>query len=266
MQNLTAIKRQQIKDNKRYERYAYRVFYRALNEQIKPIIENDGKGQVSNQPMLDAYQKVYDYIGVDSASKEYKRIKKQEDGMKADPLFTLLLSTWSEWMRSYVIENLGYMITNVTLNTQNRINLALQDALEAGETRTQTMRRIFDYTLGEIGKRRARVIARTETTRATNEGKRKSAEDYGNLGGGIVMYKKWIHIPTPGFREFHLAEGKEPPIPVNELFVVSNPKGGTNDMTQPGDASAPGNQTINCNCTTIYMSERYARRNYDLDQ
>jgi len=33
-------------------------------------------------------------------------------------------------------------------------------------------------------------------------------------------------------------------------------------MMMPGDASAPGNQTINCNCTTIYMSERFAQSNF----
>jgi hypothetical protein len=263
--NLSQIIAQQKKDDARYRRYAERVFYRALREQVNPIIENDGNGAVKVAPMTKAYENVYNYIGVNSAKKEYLRIKKQE-GLKADPIINLLLNTWAEWMRGYVIANLGFLIANVTKNTQDTINKALQDSLEAGETRSQTMKRIYQYTLGEIGKRRARVIARTETTRATNVGKRKSAEDWSVMNGGETMYKKWIHIPTPNFRTFHLSEGKEPPIPANDLFVVNNPKGGVNMMLQPGDASAPGNQTINCNCTTIYMSERFARRNYDLSQ
>ena len=259
--NLNQIIIQQKRDDKRYRRFAERVFYKALKEQVTPILENPNL-TVQVQPMFDAYNRVYQYTGIDSAKKEYARIKKQE-GQK-DALIDLLLNTWSEWMRGYVIQNLGQMIQRVSNNTQDAINRALQDSLELGETRRQTINRIYKYTLGEIGRTRARTIARTETTRATNVGKRKSSDDWSLFNGGVQMYKKWIHIPTPEFREFHLELANEMPIPKDSVFIVRNPKGGVNNMMMPGDASAPGNQTINCNCTTIYMSERFARRNYGL--
>jgi len=259
--NINQIIIQQKRDDKRYRRYAERVFYKALKEQVTPILENPNL-TVQVQPMWDAYNKVYQYTGIDSAKKEYARIKKQE-GQK-DALIDLLLNTWSEWMRGYVIQNLGQMIQRVSNNTQDAINRALQDSLELGETRKQTINRIYKYTLGEIGRTRAHVIARTETTRATNVGKHKSSDDWSMFNGGVQMYKKWIHIPTPEFREFHLELANEMPIPKDSVFIVRNPKGGVNNMMMPGDASAPGNQTINCNCTTIYMSERFMRRNYGL--
>ena len=261
--NHTQIIIQQKRDDKRYRKYADRVFYNALKQQVTPILENNNTGTVSAQPILEAYLKVYQYTGVDSAKKEFLRIKKQE-GQKANPLIDLLLSTWSEWMRGYVIQNLGKMITRVSDNTQEAINRALQDSLELGETRRQTAQRIYKYTLGEIGRTRAKMIGRTETTRATNVGKRKSANDWGMVNGGVQMYKKWIHVPTPEFREFHLAEGNKPPIPIDEAFQVTDVKGGIDSMMMPGEASAPGSQTINCNCTVIYMSERFARRNYEM--
>jgi len=261
--NLNQIIIQQKRDDARYRKFANREFYKALKKQVDPILENNNTGTVSAQPMFEAYMKVYQYTGVDSAKKEFLRIKKQE-GQKANPLIDLLLSTWSEWMRGYVIQNLGQMITRVSDNTQDAINRALQDSLELGETRRQTAQRIYKYTLGEIGRKRAKMIGRTETTRATNVGKRKSADDWGMVNGGIQMYKKWVHIPTPEFRRFHLELANEIPILIDAQFAVTNPQGGTNYMLQPGDASAPGSQTINCNCTTTYMSERYARRNYGL--
>lgn len=258
--NLNQIIIQQKRDDKRYRKYAERAFYKALREQVTPALETL-QTNISAQPMFDAYNKVYQFIGIDSAKKEFQRLRKQE-GQKADPLIDLLLNTWSEWMRGYVIQNLGQMIQRVSQNTSDKINQALQDSLEAGETRRQTIDRIYKYTLGEIGRTRAKVIARTETTRATNVGKRKSADDWSMVTGGTQMYKKWIHIPTPEFREFHLELANDKPIPIDSVWTVRNPQGGTNDMLQPGDASAPGNQTINCNCTVIYMSERFAIRNY----
>jgi hypothetical protein len=251
---------QQRRDDKRYRKYAERQFYRALREQVTPVLENPS-AQVQVQPMYDAYNRVYQYTGIDSAKKEYLRLKKQE-GQK-DSVIDLLLNTWSEWMRRYVVENLQNIISNVSQNTQDAVNRALQDSLEIGETRRQTINRIYKYTLGDIGRNRARMIARTETTRATNVGKRRSSDDWGMFNGGTQMYKKWIHVPTPEFREFHLELANAKPIPQDQAWQVRNPKGGEpNPMMMPGDASAPGNQTINCNCTTIYMSERYARRNY----
>ena len=257
--NLNQIIIQQKRDDKRYRKYAERQFYRALREQVMPVIENPS-ATVQVQPMFDAYNRVYQYTGIDSAKKEYRRIKKQE-GQK-DSVIDLLLNTWSEWMRGYVVQNLGQMIQRVSNNTQDAINRALQDSLELGETRRQTVKRIYDYTLGEIGRTRARMIARTETTRATNVGKRKSADDWSLFNQGVQMYKKWIHVPTPDFREFHLELANDKPIPQDQAWQVRNPKGGVNSMLMPGDASAPGNQTINCNCTTIYMSERFAQRNF----
>lgn len=257
--NLNQIIIQQKRDDKRYRKYAERQFYRALREQVMPVIESTS-ASVQVQPMYDAYNRVYQYIGIDSAKKEYLRIKKQE-GQK-DSVIDLLLNTWSELMRGYVVQNLGQIITRVSANTEDAINRALQDSLVLGETRSQTIKRIYEYTLGEIGRNRARMIARTETTRATNVGKRKSSDDWGMFNGGVQMYKKWIHVPTPDFREFHVELANAKPIPQDQSWEVRNPKGGVNSMMMPGDASAPGNQTINCNCTTIYMSERYARRNF----
>lgn len=249
------------KDLNRYLKYAYREFYKGLKEQVKPALENPYV-QVSPEPMTRAYTRVYEYAGVDQAKKEYARIKKQE-GTKVE--LQLLLATWRLWMREYVANNLATMITLVSDNTQEAINKALQDGLDAGDTQTQLLNRIYKYTLGEIGRVRARLIGRTEVTRASNVGKRRSADDYQKLNTGIVMYKKWIHVPQKQNRDTHVAEGNKPPIPIDEDFQVMNEQTKIiNDMAQPGDIRGGASQTCNCGCTVIYMSERFARRNYKM--
>jgi hypothetical protein len=249
------------RDLNRYLRFAYREFYKALRLQVTPALENPYI-QVSSEPMEQAYIKVYEYAGVDSAKKEYFRIKKQE-GQKADILLQLLNNTWATWMRDYVRTNLGFLITQVTGNTQDAINKALQDSLEAGDTRKQTADRIYKYTLGEIGRTRSRLIGRTESTRATNVGKRKSAEDWAQINPNNAMYKKWIHVPQRQNRDFHVIEGRKPPIPIDADFEVYDPQSkNITLMQQPGDPTAPASQTCNCGCTTVYLSERVARRNF----
>jgi len=249
------------RDLNRYLKFAYREFYKALREQVTPSIENPF-AQVSAEPMTRAYNRVYEYAGVDQAKKEYARIKKQE-GTKVE--LQLLLATWRLWMNEYVVNNLATMITQVSDNTQSAINRALQDALDAGDSQKQTAARIYRYTLGEIGRVRSRLIGRTEVTRATNVGKRRSADDYGKLNTGIAMYKKWIHVPQKENRDTHVTEGNKPPIPIDDDFqVLSQETGGVTLMAQPGDPTAGAAQTCNCGCTVIYMSERFARRNYKM--
>jgi hypothetical protein len=249
------------RDLNRYLKFANREFYKALKNQVEPIL-TDINQQVTEEPLRQAYLKVYEKIGVDSAKKEYFRIKKQE-GLKVDLLLQLLFNTWASWMRDYVQAELGFLITQVTQNTQNKINQALQDSLEAGDTREQTAKRIYKYTLGEIGLTRARLIARTESTRANNVGKRRSADDWQQLNPQNPMYKKWIHVPQKQNRDFHVLEGSKPPIPIDESFEVYDPQSETNTiMEQPGDVSAPASQTCNCGCTCVYLSERVARRNF----
>ena len=77
------------------------------------------------------------------------------------------------------------------------------------------------------------------------------------------MYKKWIHVPQKTNRDFHVLEGRKPPIPIDAYFEVPDQQnGGITLMLQPGDPDAPASQTCNCACTTVYMSERVARRNF----
>jgi len=48
------------------------------------------------------------------------------------------------------------------------------------------------------------------------------------------------------------------PIPKDSFFIGINGK----PMSKPGDLSGGPENTINCSCTVVYISERFARKNY----
>jgi hypothetical protein len=108
--------------------------------------------------------------------------------------------------------------------------------------------------------KRARAIARTESTRANNVGKEKSAQDWANETGA-TLFKLWVHGSSREPRIEHLlAQGK--PVRKDLSFTFSDGKGGTVQMDKPGDIQGGAYNTVNCGCTIVFISERYARRNY----
>lgn len=257
--NKALIRRQEAIKRRRYELFAERVVYRALRETIKPILD-DYDNPLSMEPIEKAIMNLYVFIGSDSAKKEYDRLSIEEP-VKAAPS-DFFLNTWRRWMTNYVQLNLGKMIVDITSNTRDTINKAIAKGAEEGLTRGQISKLIEKETLGEIGKRRARVIARTEGMTAANEGKTRSSDDW-EKERGTRLYKLWIHSGSPNERSWHVEMDSRPPIPKEDKFVVTNPNTGvTSYMDFPAEVNAPAVERIQCNCVVVYMSERKARRDY----
>src|SRR5699024_12565539 len=60
----------------------------------------------------------------------------------------------------------------------------LADSLDEGVTvRSEIAKKIREKTLGAVGRRRSRMIARTEIANAGNEGKKRSAQDWSEESG-----------------------------------------------------------------------------------
>lgn len=259
--NTNQISKQNKADQKRYNTYSSRRFYKALRQSVLPVLDNFDL-QVSTLPMYQAYNDVYSFVAIDAAKKEYEGIKKRET-VKADIILQLLLNTWNSWIAGYITENLSQMVKDVTQNTQDKINEALSEAREQGLTRSQTAKLIYEKTLGEIGRRRARLIGITESTTAANVGKLRSGEDYGKVVGQD-MYKKWVQVKRPTERHNHDTQNDLPPIPQSDVFHVTNSKGGIDLMKAPGDLSSGADQRCNCACVVVMMTKRFAERNYKM--
>lgn len=240
--NQNKIRRANTRKLKQYERFGIPIFLEALKQQATPT--------PSIIPMQNAYVEFYQKVFVDAAKTEWNRIRVQEKAFIPPDFF---LNTWREWIRTWVIDNLYDLISEVTATTLRKVEVVLADAINRGLNPTQTQ----DLLVEEIGDvKRARAIARTESTRANNEGKKKSAQDYARETGQ-VLFKVWIWGGSrePRIEHFEL---QNKPIREDMKFV------GINGllMDKPGDRSGGAINTVNCSCTVVYLSERLARRRF----
>ena len=246
--NYSKVRRSAATDLKKYERLGVKIFTNALKLQAKP--------NPSPLPMQEAYVKFYQTVFVDSAKKEFDRIR-QDNREKAYVPDDFFLNTWKEWIKDWVLQNLGGLIKDVNDNTLKQIQEVLGQGIEQGFNPFQLEKLLLEQ-IPNIN--RARAIARTESTRAYNEGKKRSATDWANQTG-TKLWKIWIH---GGSREprFQHIQAQNKPIPANSFFEFISPKIGVVQMDKPGDVNGGAAQTINCSCVVVYVSEAYARRNF----
>jgi hypothetical protein len=234
-------------DLKKYERLGIKIFTEALKLQAKP--------NPSPLPMQEAYIKFYQTVFVESATKEFNRIREYNQA-KAYVPDGFFLNTWREWIKDWVLQNLGTLITGVNNNTLEQIQKILGEGIEQGLNPFQLEKLLLEQ-IPNIA--RARAIARTESTRAYNEGKKRSANDWAKQTG-TTLWKIWLH---GGSREprFQHIQAQDKPIRADQPFVFTT-KGVEVFMDKPGDQNGGAAQTINCSCVVVYISEAYARRNF----
>jgi hypothetical protein len=245
--NYSKVRRSAQEDLKKYERFGIKVFKAALKLQAKP--------NPSPLPMQEAYITFYQKVFVDSAKKEFDRIR-QDNREKAFVPSDFFLNTWREWIKDWVLQNLGTLIAGVNNTTLEQIQKILGDGLEQGLNPFQ-LERLLLKEIPNIA--RARAIARTESTRAYNEGKKRSADDWAKQTG-TTLWKLWIHGGAKEPRFQHI-QAQDKPIRADQPFVFTT-KGVQVFMDKPGDINGGAAQTINCNCVVVYISEAYARRNF----
>ncbi len=245
--NYSKVRRSAQEDLKKYERFGIKVFKAALKLQAKP--------NPSPLPMQEAYITFYQKVFVDSAKKEFDRIR-QDNREKAFVPSDFFLNTWREWIKDWVLQNLGTLIAGVNNTTLEQIQKILGEGLEEGLNPFQ-LERLLLQEIPNIA--RARAIARTESTRAYNEGKKRSADDWAKQTG-TQLWKLWIH---GGAREprFQHIQAQDKPIRADQPFIFTT-KGVEVFMDKPGDQKGGAAQTINCSCVVVYVSEAYARRNF----
>ncbi len=103
-------------------------------------------------------------------------------------------------------------------------------------------------------------IAVTEIRSTVNDIKNEYATTIVEKNNGqVIMKKTWIHNPRLSRKpRLHHVEMNGHSIPLDEMFLVGNEKGGSTSMRYPHDPAAPPEQVISCNCDVEYFAQKLA--------
>lgn len=227
-----------------YERKAYKIFRKALQEQTQPVIDylnNYGIPSdtlvnilVSKAPMQSAYKEVYTTIGVKHAAKTYKQINAMSKAMKSLGFFS---EQWRRLMEYFFLNESSQRITEVTETTRDRIQTLLADNSDLTISQLASELESVDFT-----RPRALTIARTESTAAANYG-----ASIGNQSADYETNKEWISVLDGRTRRDHMiADGQI--VANNEMFEV-----GGELCRFPGDLTLSAKECINCRCVVAYV-------------
>lgn len=132
----------------------------------------------------------------------------------------------------YASEEAAFLARVMGETTGRAVAKAVQDGLAGGETVNQLVKRLEQ--LPDFSRTRARLVARTETTRAWNGAQRRALADFQRRTGRKVR-KMWLSARDARVRDEHAdLDGQEKD--VDEAF--------SNGLQQPGEP--------NCRCTLTY--------------
>lgn len=249
-----------------YEQQAYRLFKNALDKQIKAVIteikergvfgiEAFVESIVKNEPMSEAYLKVYRLIGVKHARFTFnwiREVAKQNEAKRGNIFGS---DFFDKLMIEYFREFGALQVVEVDQTTISHIQLLLQRGRDLNYAGSQ----LADYMVTELNnpdynRNRAMRIARTETTSAANRG--------AFLAGQNSEYEtanSWISAEGSRTRKSHhdqngkiAKEGKG-----KNKFKVAVYKGkvrtGYDLMNHPGDTTAHVSNLANCRCSSAFV-------------
>lgn len=143
-------------------------------------------------------------------------------------------------IREHVNAYTARQVVNISESTRSQIEHIIRQGLNSGLGVEEIADLIVEATASEIGKARARRIARTETHNAAMYGQQQAAES-----SPFKFEKIWLATEDKRTREDHAkANGQRRPL--DEPFLI----GGV-EMMYPGDTSAPPGLVINCRCVML---------------
>lgn len=237
-----------VRQHSRYERYAYKQFKTALNEQVQPCIshlrtygsltDNLIDLLVTRKPIEVAYRTVYIKVGSLHAGWTMKRI----NAMGRKSLLSYFSEKWKRLMGAFFENESAELVTDVTDTTRERIKKALADseALPMSQ-RADYLENTLDSP--DFNRSRSLTIARTETTRAANKG-----ATLGNADADYETDKIWLAVMDANTRPDHVdANGQQ--VANEEYFVV-----GGYQCQYPGDAALPAKESVNCRCCLAFVA------------
>ena len=267
------------RQNAKYERYGAYLFRAAIRKAVAPVLVSLNPNDLDIRPLYQAFEKYYLYVGKKHKEWEDSQWERKLPGSwalrgKADAtdnlrtkederestrqqprireevgLFARIRLSFGNamWLRRLrdLINGLdtASRVTGITETIRKRIQKILSEASQE-EIQTRKIAARLRREVGiEMTPARAKMIARTETTRVTNEAAKQSA-----LELGIDLDKFWIATLDDKTRDAHREMNNQKPIGANEKFLV-----GGMPMDKPGDPAGGAANCINCRCVVAYI-------------
>jgi uncharacterized protein with gpF-like domain len=232
--------KQYIKLQQRYEKLYYPKVNKALQNQVQSVID---KGltqtaitEISYVELYEILQKLYLQVGVVYAARVNRMTRKERMPMGFSAEIQALI------LRYFQTELLN-TVNDITATTREQIQAILIEAQLLGLTNEDIVKALTALDFTRI---RARLIARTESTTASNQAATFAAQQNG------AKTKIWISAkdnrtrrrPRDKYDHLHM-DGVE--VPINEPFNVSGEL-----MMQPGDKKASAGNVCNCRCCVAF--------------
>lgn len=224
-----------------YNKYRkkYRVLIKKeLDKQSRAILNGEEPDQSGLKRIIS---QLHQGAGMTMAKYNYDKIRRKA-GIK-DNLTPQ--QRWAIVIKMLLEGGLQKLTGEITDTTRDNMRKILTKGMQEGWSINDMMKELEK--LG-INAYRAELIARTETTRAANQGALLGA-----VSTGLQTEKEWIaitddrtrRIPRDKFDHLHM-DGKR--VAVDDLFKVPGRKG-DKDMEFPGDPAGGSGNTCNCRCT-----------------
>lgn len=240
---------------KAYEKKYSKAILRVLNHQLDEAIRNLQSGAIFlDVNMNDVLSNLYKEVGVDIANSQYDALTSFKT--KANEFF---LNTWLDFMTNYILSSMAGRVTGINDTTRKKIQETIAIGFNLG-LETEQIAQFLRERIGTFNVYRSIMIARTEIAEAANIAKDRSSEDW-ERETGENLYKVWIHRYARDPRHWHVDLDNNKAIPKPDKFIVTSPRtGNTVHMDRPHDPAGGAENSINCSCVVVYISESYARR------
>lgn len=239
--------------NNKAEKRAYKMVFAVLNGIIQQFkrtakinlnVALNDVDKINYSIFKNLLENIYTSIGLEFALIEKNRIDnlKRMDSSFEVGFFSEL---WKQLITQLIQSpEITQRITKITEHTRRQIRNVLLEAQQNRLSAQQTAR-LINERIEIIGKNRALMIARTETTLAANMG-----AEFGSRNATIELDKVWIATRDGRTRDSHAAmNGKR--VPRNEKFNVNGKM-----MKYPGDPVGGASEVINCRCTVAYVPSK----------
>lgn len=227
----------------------------ALNNQIKAVISHINQYGVNSAisnltaiiPMDEIsviIKNIYIDAGTVFGGKAYQMVKKQQvKGLMPIGYNEELIN---EIIAYFQLRLLNEAVLPITETTRDYVLRILIRSQQEGVSINNIVNELKNT---DLTRRRARMIARTETVKASNYGAVQSVKKL-----GYDTLKIWIsatdlrtrRIPRDEADHLH-ANGMK--VPMNEPFRIRDKNGGFVNMMQPGDPNGGAENVVNCRCT-----------------